>query len=499
MIEQTQTEKMLKLERGLRRQIWKRQMALAADAEMIENDLDLLPSRRLSFPNSDHDLRCIVDLNGYALGYDLSRWADRGLIGFLTIHLEPEMGDVEQRYLDILVLLRTTPPASFVGTYISGRRIDEKADRYPAPTIDRARIQDSWLRPGENNIDLGNQAAAEGFADLIIEECAQRPAPLVFLDNIIHPSALKEWCSWRDTCGFLARVHEGLNAQGQRLIANIAVASWAMSAHDVDLLSGSVDGMSFEMPFHKNARGNQDRTRWQTYVYRKWLGLGKCVVLIALDSSLKTQEEKDDEAQLIAALAMMVRNPGDRLFVAWPFFRHTPDWADWPVRFGSPTGECEYKEGGVLARNFSNGRLEVNVNTREVAARIFGAADPGHKEGVEGQEPKVEGSKVEGQDLRPPDFGPRLFPGQGLDIGRMHPVGGWTPADIKEAELRTGLTTDAEETGIEEGESQKSNVESPDLGPPTLDPSDLRPRMEETGSPPPEGLRNWYGRAGFNI
>jgi hypothetical protein len=252
---------------------------------------------------------------------------------------------------------------------LSGGRVESVIKQFPPEAIRADQIPSDWIRPGSTRVDLSNPEAATQFAELIVEECKSRALPIVFLDNILHPSALSGWISWKDTCRFVGLVKRGVNANGSSLIVNIAVAPWAMSDADVVLLSDAVDGMSFEMPFHRRARGNRKRTRLLIDVYRKWLAAGKLVVLIPIDRSLKTKAQKDSESRLLAAFAMLIRNPGDRLFVTWPFYRIEPDWAGWPKRLGLPRGEWRFEADHILARSFKNGTLWIDVLRRSVEIR----------------------------------------------------------------------------------------------------------------------------------
>ena len=218
--------------------------------------------------------------------------------------------------------------------------------------------------PGTNRIDLSQPDERTGIADHILDECRIRPGQLVFLDNIVHPSALAGWVSWSDTCGFMEQIRAGLSPAGKRLIANIAVAPWGLTDEDVQLVSDAVDGMAFEMPFHKDARGHRERTQRLFTVYRHWLNAGKFVVLIPL-APLETRHQ---EAEFIAGFAMLFRNYGDRLHVAWPFFQVAPEWTYWPREFGPPETDVVF-EGSILRRDFQNLTLYVDPGTTTVSIR----------------------------------------------------------------------------------------------------------------------------------
>ncbi len=319
----------------------------------------------ITLPTSDRNLACLVNLSGHAVSYPPDRWAAVPLVTDLAV--DPDsVPDAHARLQEVLALLNHHSPKGLVGTYISGGRVESAFKRYPPEAIHARHMPVNWLRPNTNRVDLSNPQAGEAFADLIVAACEPRQRPIVFLDNIIHPSAMRGWYLWEDTCRFLGRVKRGVNRNGSLLVPNIAVASWGMSDKDVELLSATVDGMTFEMPYHRLARGNRERTARQIAIYRTWLSGGKIVVFIAVDSTLKTLPEKDREVRLVAAFAMLVRNPGDPLFIAWPFYRPQPDWARWPEQLGKPIGEWRFEADHQLSRRFEKGTLWMDVLSRTV-------------------------------------------------------------------------------------------------------------------------------------
>ncbi len=323
-------------------------------------------------PNSDHNLRCLVNLSGHAAKYPAESWATVPLVTDLSVrhNTVPNAGD---RFEEVLKLLKRTNPQALVGRYISGGRVESAIKQYPREAIRANQLPHEWLRSATNRVDLSNAKAADLFADLIIAESIQPVSPIVFLDNIVHPSMLRGWVSWENTCRFLQRVKHGLNQNGTRLIANLALAPWGMSDGEVELLSAAVDGMSFEMPFHRRARGNRQRTRSLIAAYRTWLSAGKLVVFIPVVHALESVPEKDRESakaqemRLLAGFAMLIRNPGDRLFVASPFWRPEPDWAHWPESFGTPRDEWHFEADHVLIRHFEHYTLKIDVRSKIVS------------------------------------------------------------------------------------------------------------------------------------
>lgn len=316
-------------------------------------------------PNSDSDLRCIVNLNEHARSYPLNQWAIVPLVTDFSVFLESGP-NADLVYQEVQELLKRHNPKAPVGTYISGGRVEPVIKQYPPEAIREDGIPENWRRPSTDRVDLANPEAADRFAQLIIDACQGRKGQIVFLDNVVHPSELPGWFPWNATCRFLRLVQRGVHGADKLLIANIAGKPWGMSDEDARLLGDAVDGMSFEMPFHQYARGNRERTEGEIRALRTWLSQGKVVVLIPVVGSTATEEEGDREARLIAAFAMLIRNRGDRLFVAWPFWKPVADWADWPKRLGEPAGEWEFEADGVLSRRFQGGTLRVDVLKREV-------------------------------------------------------------------------------------------------------------------------------------
>ena len=325
----------------------------------------------VTLPNSDHNLRCSVNLSGYALGYPAESWATAPLTTDLSVRYKT-VPDASDTYEEVVKLLRRTNPKALVGRYLSGGRVESTMKQYPQEAIRASQVPSEWLWSATNRVDLSNPKAADLFADLIIAQSIKPISQLVFLDNIVHPSMLRGWAPWEDTCRFLHRIKHGVNKNASLLMANIAVAPFAMPDGEAKLLSEAVDGMSFEMPFHRHARGDRKRTRSLIAIYRTWLSAGRIVVFIPVVHALKTvpkearESEQVREMRFLAGFAMLIRNPGDRLFVASPFWRPEPDWAHWPQSCGNPLEEWRFEADHVLVRRFENYTLKIDTQTRTV-------------------------------------------------------------------------------------------------------------------------------------
>ncbi len=315
---------------------------------------------------SDQTLRCGVNLSGHAFNYPPSQWASVPLITDFSVFLDT-VANPAARYNEVLARALATNPGVVIGRYLSGARVQSSFKQYPPEAVDSQKFLPAMLRSGTDIVDLEDPGAARQFTDFIVDQFRDFPRPILFLDNMVHPSALPGWIPWKHTCALLSEIRSAINRRGALLVANIAVASWAMSDADVDLLTSVVDGMAFEMPFHAFARQSPDRIERQIEVYRRWLDRGKIVVMIPVTSSDEEQAANDLEVRFVAAFAMVVRRPGDRLFVAWPFWKANPDWNQWPADFGPPLADYQLDRKSLeLTRSFSKGLLRVDVATKIV-------------------------------------------------------------------------------------------------------------------------------------
>jgi hypothetical protein len=312
-----------------------------------------------AMPNSDEILRCIVNLNGHAIDYDPERWATVPLITDFTVHLDTTI-DEREVFAEVSRIAEETNPDLLLGRYISGSRVESggEVDRYPPAAVNAEDIPADWIRAGTNRVDISIPDAADRFAELIIAQFRAAPKPVLFLDNIVHPTSLRGWFPWADTCRLIQKVREGVNAAGGRVIANIAMVASALPDADVALIADAADGLALEMPLHPNARISLEKLKRHIKVYRQWLDAGKTIVFIPRAET----EEIEDESRFLASFAMAIREPGDRLFVAWSFWKPAPDWQHWPETFGPPSGSLIIHEDTfVLKRRFARGTLEVNV------------------------------------------------------------------------------------------------------------------------------------------
>lgn len=268
-------------------------------------------------PTSDSTIRCVVNLDQFALGH-LSKWSDVPLITDVSVKLTQGFPDSTASPVQHLRELQEISP--HVGTYISGGRIDNVQKQHPPATISFTHAPPDWVVEGALRFRLDGVGVAGAVAKAIADEVYDRPAQIVFLDNVIHPSTGGAVSSWFHSCRFLRMLRDRLHNQGKRLIANVSVAPWFMSEADVDLLGGSVDGIALEMAFHSNIRDRPDRMAKEIAHHRQWLDAGLTVICIPVADDL------DAEADYLAQQVLANRKDGDRWWVSFPYWKNKPDW-----------------------------------------------------------------------------------------------------------------------------------------------------------------------------
>ncbi len=315
-----------------------------------------LPER----PNSDRNMRALVNLNGYVAGYSPP---DVSLVTDFYVHTQ-QTGALAAHHQRVRYILKTWSRDPLVGRYLSLAHPEVECKRYPANGVRSEWVPKKWIRKNSNFVDISIPEAARAWADLTIAEAKHTDCPILFGDNVLHPGMAPKWVSWEDTCHFLGMVKEGVNEQGKLLVVNVAMAPYYATQNEINMLTPVVDGVCFETPFHPRARGNPDKTQRQINAYRTWLAAGKIVVWIAID---KTETpDKYAETRMMAGFAMMVRQPGDSLFLSWAFWRPAQDWFLWPEQMGKPLDDYVFVSDRKLLRRFEHGTMTVDTVARTV-------------------------------------------------------------------------------------------------------------------------------------
>ena len=233
--------------------------------------------------------------------------------------------------------------------------------------------------PDASIVDYSQPAARKYLGDHAVENVLQSGLPLVYLDSVSHQE-----CGfpmpWATTMAAIKEMTDSLHALGKRAIINAAWVPGITSNTSVDqFLASGVDGVSLEMSFHPNVRASASRVRTAIGQYRRILDAGRTVIFFPIPTTTGdgALADLETEQRLHAAFGMMFRKPGDRLFTSQLFWRPSPEWADWPERFGPALGNAIVTTNArgevVMWRRFRNYTLALNAATKEVRAVRVGS------------------------------------------------------------------------------------------------------------------------------
>jgi len=326
-------------------------------------------------PTSDNWYGAIVNANHYVSP------------GYLT-NLPPKLslitdlaGDSAASWAQAVALVQATHPNTLIGTYHSSRDAQFTAtmNTYPRRAVPREGLTDSQLlmqEPGYPDawaVDYRQPAARKYLVDTIVSDVVQTGRPLAFLDNVSHDESGFP-IPWATTMDLVHELVTRLHEQGKRVIVNAAWVPGITSDTSVDqLIATGVDGVSLEMAFTQNVRGDITHIQTAMHQYRKMLDAGLTVIFIPLGTETggaATLENAEQEQRLQAAFGMMFRHPGDRLFVNEYFFSPTPDWGEWTTRFGPALADATITTNVlgeiVMSRSFTHDLLTANVATKAV-------------------------------------------------------------------------------------------------------------------------------------
>lgn len=280
--------------------------------------------------------------------------------------------------------MQAANPHCTFGTYLSGtecRKLAQMA-KFPPESIPYESVSPPhFLTPYDEagrraSVNMVLPAARKQMADLIIAEALGRGVRAVFLDNMSHPSTGGTLATWAAVCDYLRTIRTALNANGMRLMVNLAVQPYYLAGNDAALAATAVDGFNFEQPFHwLYCRPFPDRVVTEINVYRGWLDAGMHLSIMAAHSEIVyDQSRRFQEARVLAGMCMMVRRPGDSIGVPRSYFETPPDWVNWPAQFGAALGDYQISmPGPVLTREFQNATITVDLAKSTNAAEAADA------------------------------------------------------------------------------------------------------------------------------
>jgi hypothetical protein len=333
--------------------------------------------------------------------------------------------DSQEQYRRYLRFLHAALPSLVVGSYLSATSCLDGATNpyvehyYPEGALnyydfgngDPSRMGTSpylagcALHPARWLLNVADADLAARFrraAFGIISRTVPRP-PFVFLDNVLYE--LPEFVWFKDqtqvdcrdvgtenqaSCDlyreglrlefgqvlfqqqFLTHYAElvgGLEALGVRSILNVtappAVFGYPkerskFAAQLSDVIAGN--GLAFENPFGVGTRSAVADVQGEIDVHRSFLSGGKLVIFFA-----KYGAPAVAESSWFAAMAMLIRDQGDALFVSRSLEHPPLDWAQWPRTYGSGLAPAVFQQIGThradvgdtwrLQRDFAYGHV----------------------------------------------------------------------------------------------------------------------------------------------
>ncbi|KKM88910.1 hypothetical protein LCGC14_1253940 [marine sediment metagenome] len=275
---------------------------------------------------------------------------------------------------------RVSPDAMFK-SYMSVAKVQPTKQNVAYPhSIGFDRLDDSdWYTVDNRHfwLRLGQAATARKVQDWIVPEIIRRGWSLVHFNNVVPPWAWSGAQPWPVQMTHVRALTQRLNVASIRTEVNTATVPGLMTDEQIQLLTVSANGFTFEMAWHRNILKRRTRIERQLVIYRRWLGQDKAVGWhIVLDptkvSSSRTRlDVQDAEARFLAALAMCVREPGDFLWVGARFYRITHDekWSRWVEDAGVALGPWEMPNAvdppATISRRYTNGIIVASFVLRD--------------------------------------------------------------------------------------------------------------------------------------
>lgn len=311
---------------------------------------------------------------------DLDRWADESIIWRAQLILSVIRqwnGDPEVVLQELLTAARGHNDGILVGMQISGGDCRKLAEmkKYPYETIPYEELPADGYLTGYNagtqraTVDLRIPDVRQLYTDLIVNDALSHNVDFLYLDNIRYAPGGGTPIPWSTMCAFLSEIRTRLHADGMRTSANVGLNVSGVSDEEAQLLSNAVDGLTFEQPFHPTwGRPYAAMVAREIEIHRRWLDAGKNIQFINVWAP--PGGSLDDQQRIMAAMAMIVRRPGDPLFLHRFWWMDTPEFADWPTTFGLPLGDYTMTgEPPVVRREFQHATLIVDVGKSLDGAR----------------------------------------------------------------------------------------------------------------------------------
>jgi hypothetical protein len=325
----------------------------------------------VTLPTSDNWYGSYVNVQNYVISY-LSNLSPQA-------HLITDLTGLNQFTWSVAVTsVQGAFPSMIIGTYHSSRDSEAAAVRsgcFPPRAVPVEGLQGDqilYVSGNEYVVDYSQPAVRTYLVDNVVSDVLKTHLPVALIDNV-SSDEMGFPIPWSTTMSVIHDIVTRFHAQGVRVIINAAWAPGLTNQQNVDaLINSGVDGVSLEMAF-LDPEVRQSITAIQTALsqYRQMLDTGLTVIFIALPGT-DPSDTSDVEDHLQAAFGLMIRNPGDKLFIAQSYWQPIRDWTGWPARLGAPKGNAVIATNTqgeiVMSRQFANGSVSLNTTTRAVTA-----------------------------------------------------------------------------------------------------------------------------------
>lgn len=346
-----------------------------------------------SWPNSDSRLDFLSELSGNILGNSgyTANAANAHVI--TSLRVDSAGAGAPATAQQLLSQYLQANPGTPIGRYISGGDCLESAaiTVYPANAIaceDLAaalgdNLPENYKFPytGSNTyggrrytVNIAIPQVRTAFANLIAAEGNRAGLPMLYVDNIQHPSTgglNGTDITFDNILELLNSIRSQISGHGVKLVINIALTpadlleTPAYSPH-IQALQNAVDGMSFEAPLHPYYKDKSTGIAHEITVLRQWLSAGKLILFVNGYNPGELGELKFE-----AGYSLMIRRSGDPIFTARLYWRPQSDfdWINWSERLGPATGDYEFTSTSpvVMRRVFQNGTVTLTPASREVS------------------------------------------------------------------------------------------------------------------------------------
>lgn len=257
----------------------------------------------------------------------------------------------------LVSFLRAKQPDLRLGCYFTAVTVRPQPLFEPAETVPYDLVKDALLatgwdknEPQRRYIDIRRPDVRQKMAEYFVRTAKEQQAYFLALDNFTfefwNPPEVPA-AEWHDAqYALLQEIYTQAHQVNLLVVANTATnppQTWPK-------LLDKADGFVFEMPISRKIRENGQWVELQLQAYRLALDRGLFVGLIPYR----------DSVGVTAAAAMLVREPGDALFVAPREYQpKSADWMDWPAKWGKALGKYK-RDGTRFEREFERAKLVVD-------------------------------------------------------------------------------------------------------------------------------------------